>query len=109
MTIASGAFVESSGTITTTAGGTNPNSVVTGAGTLKLTSTTSSATVPDVNYNSNDSNNATANWGTRIDVLVDLGSSQHFFWGRTNHNGVVQYGFEQGRRLHQGVSPARAA
>jgi fibronectin-binding autotransporter adhesin len=93
ITIGSGAFVASSGTIiTTSSSSVNPNPVVTGAGTLQLTSTNSSATNPDINFNSNDATNSTANWGTQIAANLDLGSSQRYIWGRTNHNGVVQYG-----------------
>lgn len=92
LNIAVGAVIESSGTIRTLSDGAqNPNLVVDGAGVLSLVSTTSSAANPDFDFNINNADNSTANWGTQINAKVDLGSSQRFISGRTNHNGVSKY------------------
>ena len=65
---------------------------VSGAGTLNLRSTTSSASTPDISFNDNDATNSAANYGTFVSTPVDLGSSQRYIWGRTNHSSVSQYG-----------------
>lgn len=93
LTIAAGAFVESSGQLSTIADANlNPNTQVLGAGTLKLTSTTNDGTTSyDLYFNINDVSNTTANWGTGIAAKIDLGSAQRFFTGKTNHNGYGVY------------------
>ena len=91
ISIASGANVNSSGTIYTTANGSSTFSAVSGAGTLNLTSTTDSASAPDIYFNSNDTTNSTANYGSRILTPVNLGSSQRYIEGLTDHNGVTRY------------------
>ena len=91
--IASGAFVESTGELSTTADGSvNPNYEVIGSGTLELRSPNSGVNNPDIDFNSNDAEGSTANWGTAISANIDLGSSQRYFTGQTNHNGFGVYG-----------------
>ena len=65
---------------------------VSGAGTLNLRSTTSNASAPDISFNDNDVDNSATNYGTFVSTPVDLGSSQRYIWGRTNHSSVSQYG-----------------
>ncbi len=93
ITIATGAILQTTATLSTTSDpNVASNSVVTGGGTLILAMTNSSATNPDINFNSNDIAGTNANWGTQINVPVNLGSSQRYFWGATNHNAVGVYG-----------------
>jgi len=92
LSIATGATVNSSGTLSLNAGSANPAIGVTGSGTLQLTATNNSASSPDIYLAANDVDGSTANWGTRIATRVNLGSVQRYIWGKSNHNGVGQYG-----------------
>ncbi len=91
LTIAAGATVNSTGKLQTTANSSGVFPAVGGAGTLALRSTTSSPTSPDIYFNSNDTANSTSNWGSIIATAVDLGASQRYVWGNTNHNSVSKY------------------
>src|SRR5262249_34909526 len=93
ITIAAGAVVKSSGTLNLNAQGsaTYPDAI-SGAGTLKLTATTNSATSPDIFFNPNDSDSNNNNYGNRITANIDLGSSQRYIFARTNHGSFGIYG-----------------
>jgi autotransporter-associated beta strand protein len=93
ITITAGAVVKSSGTLNLNAQGsaTYPDAV-SGAGTLKLTSTTNSAASPDIFFNPNDSDSNNNNYGNRISANIDLGSSQRYIFARTNHGSFGIYG-----------------
>ncbi|MGA2254756.1 MAG: autotransporter-associated beta strand repeat-containing protein, partial [Thermoguttaceae bacterium] len=92
ITINAGGVVQSAGTLKLIANGSAAAACVQGNGTLALTSTSSSAATPDISFNDNDVDNSTANYGTSINTPIDLGASQRYIWGRTNHNGLGQYG-----------------
>lgn len=93
LNLATGGVVQSSGTLALDAStGLNPCVQIAGSGVLQLTSTNNSATSPDISFGDSDLPNSTANWGSRIAVNVDLGSTQRYLWGRTGHNGVGKYG-----------------
>jgi fibronectin-binding autotransporter adhesin len=90
--IAPGAVVQSAGTLDllVNTGGTAID--VLGNGVLSLTSTNNSATSPDIYFCANDIPQDNANYGAEIASAVDLGSAQRFIWGKTDHNGVGEYG-----------------
>ncbi len=111
LTIASGASVNSSGTLDLLADGSaTPNAVITGVstssiGTLNLTSTTDNGTTnPDIYFNFNDQDGSTANWGTTVGVPVNLGSAQRYVFGKTNHNGFAVYGLSADAVFTQPIS-----
>ena len=90
LNISSTAVVESSGTLTLNVGSSNPSIDVAGSGILRLTSTTNSATVPDLYFGANHS--GATYWGARIAASLDLGSAQRYVFGKTGHAGVGEYG-----------------
>jgi hypothetical protein len=93
LAIAAGNGTISAGTLALNAGSANPSICVSGAGTLVLGSTTNNGTTyPDINFCANDTANSTANWGCEIVTAINLGGLQRYIWGRTDHNGVGQYG-----------------
>ena len=90
--IAPSSVVQSAGTLDllVNTGGTAID--VLGNGTLSLTATNNSATSPDIYFCANDLLQDNANYGAQIACGVDLGSQQRFIWGKTDHNGVGEYG-----------------
>ncbi len=86
--------LQSSGTLSLNAGGSNPTIGLSGTGTVQLTSVNNSTSSPDIYFNDNDAQNvnSTANWGSRVGTPVNLGALQRYIWGNTDHNGVGQYG-----------------
>ncbi len=99
LNIAAGAVAESSGTLNLNANATSPSlNAVTGAGVLRLTANNNSAGLPDIYFNANDiaGQNSTANYGTKISTTVDLGTTQRFIYGLTDHNGVGKYAASSG-------------
>ena len=84
--------LQSSGTLSLNAGGANPTIGLSGTGTVQLTSVNNSTSSPDIFFAANDVDGATANWGTRLAAPVNLGPLQRFIYGKSNHNGVGQYG-----------------
>ena len=99
ITIAAGNVTQSAGTLSLNAATTAQFNAVTGAGTLQLVSTTNNnSTYPDIYFNASDvvQANSTANDGTKISTIVDLGSLQRYVFGLTDHNGVGKYGASSG-------------
>jgi autotransporter-associated beta strand protein/YVTN family beta-propeller protein len=90
LNVAASAFAESVGTLNLVVNSTSTTLGVNGSGTLRLVSTTNSASVPDLYFGPNHSGNSF--WGARIATSLDLGSSQRFVFGKTGHNGIGQYG-----------------
>jgi autotransporter-associated beta strand protein/YVTN family beta-propeller protein len=90
LTLAAGAVAESAGTLNLSVNGTATAVCVSGAGALRLVSTTSSATSPDLHFGPNHSGNSY--WGARLAAPLDLGGAQRFVFGKTGHNGIGQYG-----------------
>jgi autotransporter-associated beta strand protein len=90
-TVAAGAAISSAGTLKMNAYGSAQLTAVSGAGVLRLTATGNSASSPDISFNPNDTDNSTANYGNTISSTVDLGTSQRYIFGKSNHNGVDQY------------------
>src|SRR5207248_6317100 len=83
LTIASGAFVNSTGTlyldVATTANGNSAQNVVVGQGTLRLTSTTSNGTTaPDLWFGQDHVRNSF--YGSVLATNVDLGTSQRYIF-----------------------------
>jgi|GEM_PF-3130475 len=92
VTTGASTVLETTGTLKLNARSTTGSyDAVSGSGSLNLRSTSSSALNPDISFNDNSVDESTANYGTAINVPVDLGSSQRFIWGKTNHNSVSQY------------------
>jgi autotransporter-associated beta strand protein len=102
--ISAGAVLVSTGTLEFEANAIATYDAITGAGTLQLRSTTSSATSPDISFNDNDASNVSTNWGSGINVPVDLGSAQRFIWGMTNHASFSQYGASADATFRQAIS-----
>jgi autotransporter-associated beta strand protein len=95
ITIAAGAVVNSSGTLNLNAQKDSDNypDAVSGAGTLRLASTTSSATSPDIFFNPNDPDSSDSYYyGNRISANIDLGSSQRDIFVRTNDKSFGESG-----------------
>jgi fibronectin-binding autotransporter adhesin len=82
--IASGAILQSAGTLLL-----NSNASIAGAGTLRFTSTSGSATTPDFQA---FTSNTTANDAVTISSTVDLGSVNRYFKLYTGRNDGVRYG-----------------
>lgn len=95
ITVSGGATFQSYGTLSLTAGSSNPSIDVTGAGSIALVSTSNSAGSPDIYFCANDTANSTANWGCRIAAPINLGNTQRFIWGNTDHNSVDKYGLTE--------------
>jgi fibronectin-binding autotransporter adhesin len=93
ITISAGAFYDSYGTISTIADpNLTQNIQIAGDGTLRLVSTTNNGvTSYDFDFNANNVAGAATNWGTQISANIDLGSSQRYFTGQSNHNGFGVY------------------
>jgi autotransporter-associated beta strand protein len=87
---ASGAAVESAGTLNLAVNTSSTAIDVSGSGTLRLIATTNSSTFPDLYFGPNHSGNSC--WGARLAANVDLGSAQRYVFGKTGHNGVGMYG-----------------
>jgi fibronectin-binding autotransporter adhesin len=93
ISIAAGGVVNSLGTLNLNAqGSASYPDAVSGSGTLRLASTTNSATSPDIYFNPNDPASSNPNYGNRISAHVDLGSSQRYIFVRTNHNSFGTWG-----------------
>src|ERR1051326_924360 len=90
LSVAAGAVAESAGTLNLSVNSSGTTLGVNGSGTLRLISTTNSASVPDIYFGPNHTGNSY--WGARIATAVDLGAAQRFVFGKTGHNGVGQYG-----------------
>ncbi len=88
--VAASATVESAGTLSFVVNATSTAIAVSGAGTLRLTSTTNGPGSPDLYFGPNHSGNSY--WGARIATSVDLGSQQRFIFGKTGHGGIGVYG-----------------
>ncbi len=84
------AIAESAGTLSLIVNSSATTIGVSGAGLLRLASTTNNANSPDLDFGPNHSGNSF--WGARITTSLDLGSRQRFVFGRTGHNGVGPYG-----------------
>jgi len=96
LSIPSGTVTLSTGTLSLTADGSdNPSIGVTGAGLLQLASTVNGVSSPDIYFNSTDTDNGTANWGSRVATPVGLGSTQRVIFGKTNHSSVDKYGVNE--------------
>jgi fibronectin-binding autotransporter adhesin len=94
LAIASNSVAQSAGTLSLLVNGSDTAIDVTGAGLLRLTSIGKSPNSPDIYFCANDVQNvnSTANYGAEIECALDLGSTQRFIWGNTDHNGVGEYG-----------------
>ncbi len=92
LNVAAGATVVSTGTLALNAGGSNPSIDVSGTGTIQLPGNGMGTNAPDIFFAANDVDGSTANWGTRLGASVYLAPGQHLIWGKSNHNGVGQYG-----------------
>ncbi len=90
LSVAGAAVAESAGTLSLSVNSSGTTLGVNGSGTLRLISTTNSASVPDIYFGPNHSGNSY--WGARISTPIDLGAVQRFVFGKTGHNGVGQYG-----------------
>ena len=90
LSVASSVVMESAGTLSLIVNASATAVDASGAGTVRLTATTNSATFPDVYFGPNHGGNP--DWGARLATALDLGSSQRFIYGKTGHNGVGQYG-----------------
>ena len=90
------AVVESAATLHLAVNTSSTAMDITGAGTLRLASTNSSAAAPDIYFGPNHSGNSC--WSARLGTALDLGNAQRFIHGKTGHNGVGPYGLDR-RRL----------
>jgi len=90
LSIAASTAAESVGTLNLSVNASGTTLAVTGAGILRLLSTTNNATMPDIYFGPNHSGNSF--WGARISTALDLDTSKRFIFGKTGHNGVGQYG-----------------
>jgi fibronectin-binding autotransporter adhesin len=98
LTIASNSVAESAGTLSLLVNGSDTALDVTGDGLLRLISTNNGPSSPDIYFCANNvqNQNSTANYGAEFGCALDLGSTQRFIWGNTDHNGVGQYGLTAG-------------
>jgi autotransporter-associated beta strand protein/YVTN family beta-propeller protein len=87
---ASGAVLESFGTLNLAVNTTATAIDIYGPGTLRLTAMTNSSARPDLYFGPNHSGNSC--WGARLAAGVDLGGTQRYVFGQTGHNGVGMYG-----------------
>jgi autotransporter-associated beta strand protein len=92
LVIATGAVASSYATLNLNVNqnGGAPSVNVSGGGTLRLASTTNSASSPDLSFGPDQA--ANDYWGVREAAPLDLGSRQRFIYGLTGHNGVGEYG-----------------
>ena len=89
VSVASGAALNSGGTLYLNVNSTSTALDATGAGTVNLTSTTNSATYPDLYFGSNHS--GTADYGTRLTAALNLGSLQRYVYGKSGRNDITRY------------------
>ena len=94
LSIAANSVVESAGTLFMIVDASSTVLDVSGAGTLRLIGANNNANSPDLYFGPNHSGNS--DWGTRLATALDLGSAQRFIYGKTGHNGVGQYGLNNG-------------
>jgi fibronectin-binding autotransporter adhesin len=92
MTISSGAFVNSTGTLYVNVSGNGgaASTQVTGSGTLRLTSTNNNGTTaPDIWFGKDHQSNSW--YGSVIAANIDLGSVQRYIFSDGGHNSVSNY------------------
>jgi fibronectin-binding autotransporter adhesin len=92
MTINTGAFVNSSGTLylDVTGNGGSASTQLTGGGTLRLTSTTNNGTTsPDIWFGKDHQANSW--YGAVFGANIDLGSIQRYIFSDGGHNSVSHY------------------
>lgn len=88
--IASGAVVESYGTMSLSVNTTGTAIDVLGGGALRLASTTNNTSIPDLYFGPDHVSNS--DWSARLSSSLDLGSLHRYIFGKTGHNGVGPYG-----------------
>ena len=92
LTINSGAVAASSATLNLAVNqnGSTGSTNVQGAGILRLTSTTNSATAPDLYFGPDHS--GTAYYGATLNTTqLDLGTLQRYIFAKTGHNSIGRY------------------
>ena len=90
LSVSSGANVVANGTLNMNVNSSATAVDITGAGVVNLSSTTNSATYPDLYFGPNHS--GTADYGSRLNSALNLGSAQRYVLAKSGRNDVARYG-----------------
>jgi fibronectin-binding autotransporter adhesin len=92
VSIASGATYTSTGTLNLTPDTTAAQTFISGAGTLRLRNSSSTASAPDIYWNPTGNATSGASFPVTIASNIDVGTGTRYFNGISNRNDYERYG-----------------